>query len=107
MPPQLGLYNLSQSELKILREYLDAALKKGWIRASKSPSATPILFVLKKDGSHRLYVDYRGLNKITIKNRYPLPLISELLNRLGHAKIFSKLDLRDAYYCLRIKEGDE
>jgi hypothetical protein len=54
-----------------------------------------------------LYVDYRGLNKITIKNRYPLPLISELLDRLGHAKIFSKLDLRDAYYRLCIKEGDK
>jgi hypothetical protein len=90
-----------------LREYLDAALKKGWIRASKSPSAVPILFVLKKDGSDRLCVDYRGLNKVTIKNRYPLPLISELLDRLGHAKVFSKLDLYDAYYRLRIKEGDE
>jgi hypothetical protein len=61
----------------------------------------------KKDGAYRLYVDYRGLNKIIIKNRYPLPLISELLNRLSYAKIFSKLDLRDAYYRLRIKEGDE
>jgi hypothetical protein len=90
-----------------LREYLDAALKKGWIRASKSPSAAPILFVLKKDGGDRLCVDYRSLNKVTIKNRYPLPLISELLNRLGHAKVFSKLDLRDAYHRLRIKEGDE
>jgi hypothetical protein len=90
-----------------LREYLDAALKKGWIRASKSLSAAPILFVPKKDGGDRLCVDYRGLNKVTIKNRYPLPLISELLDRLGHAKVFSKLDLRDAYYRLRIKEGDE
>jgi hypothetical protein len=107
MPPQLGLYNLSQSELKILREYLDTALKKGWIRASKSLSTALILFVPKKDGSHRLCVDYRGLNKITIKNRYPLLLISELLDRLGHAKIFSKLDLRDVYHRLRIKEGDE
>jgi hypothetical protein len=107
MPPQLGLYNLSQRELQVLREYLDAALKKGWIRASKSPSAAPILFVLKKDGGDRLCVDYRGLNKVTIKNRYPLPLISELLDRLGHAKVFTKLDLRDAYHRLRIKEGDE
>ena len=90
-----------------MREYLDTALKKGWIRVSKSPSAIPILFVLKKDGGNRLYVDYRGLNKVTIKNRYPLPLISELLDRLGYAKVFSKLDLRDAYYRLRIKEGDE
>jgi hypothetical protein len=107
MPPQLGLYNLSQRELQVLREYLDAALKKGWIRASRSPSAAPILFVPKKDGGDRLCVDYRGLNKVTIKNRYPLPLISELLDRLGHAKVFTKLDLRDAYHRLRIKEGDE
>jgi hypothetical protein len=107
MPPQLGLYNLLQRELQVLREYLDAALKKGWIYASKSLSAAPILFVPKKDGGDRLCVDYRGLDKVTIKNRYPLPLISELLNRLGHAKVFSKLDLRDAYHRLRIKEGDE
>jgi hypothetical protein len=86
---------------------LDAALKKGWICISRSPSAAPILFVPKKDGGDRLCVDYRGLNKVTIKNRYLLPLISELLNRLGYAKVFTKLDLRDAYYRLRIKEGDE
>jgi hypothetical protein len=107
MPPQLGLYNLSQRELQVLREYLDAALEKGWIRVSKSLSVAPILFVLKKDGGDRLYVNYRGLNKVTIKNRYPLPLISELLDRLGHVKVFTKLNLRDAYYRLRIKEGDE
>jgi hypothetical protein len=107
MPPQLGLYNLSQRELQVLREYLDAALKKGWIYASKSLSAAPILFVPKKDGGDRLCVDYRGFDKVTIKNRYPLPLISELLNRLGHAKVLSKLDLRDAYHRLRIKEWDE
>jgi hypothetical protein len=90
-----------------LREYLDTAFKKGWIRVSKSPSATPILFVLKKDRGNRLCVDYRSLNKVTIKNRYPLPLISELLNRLGYAKVFSKLDLCDVYHRLYIKEGDE
>jgi hypothetical protein len=90
-----------------LREYLDTTLKKGWIRVSKSPSTTLILFILKKDRGDRLCVNYRGLNKVTIKNRYPLTLISELLNRLGYAKVFSKLDLRDAYHRLRIKEGDE
>jgi hypothetical protein len=90
-----------------LREYLDTALKKGWIHASKSPSATLILFVPKKDGGNRLCVDYHSLNKVTIKNRCPLPLISELLDRLGHAKVFSKLDLCDTYHRLRIKEGDE
>jgi hypothetical protein len=70
-------------------------------------SAALILFIPKKDGGDRLCVDYRGLNKVTIKNRYLLPLISELLNRLGHIKVFTKLNLRDAYYRLRIKEGDE
>jgi hypothetical protein len=90
-----------------LREYLDTALKKGWIRVSKSLSAVPILFVPKKDEGDRLCVDYRSLNRVAIKNRYPLPLISELLDRLGHAKVFTKLDLRDAYHRLRIKEGDE
>jgi hypothetical protein len=90
-----------------LREYLDAALKKEWIRVSKLPSVALILFVLKKDGGDRLCVDYRSLNRVTIKNRYPLPLISELLNRLGYAKVFTKLNLRDAYHRLRIKEGDK
>jgi hypothetical protein len=90
-----------------LQEYLDAALKKGWICVSKLLSVAPILFIPKKDGGDRLCVNYRGLNKVTIKNRYLLPLISELLNRLGHVKVFSKLNLRNAYYRLRIKEGDE
>lgn len=61
----------------------------------------------KPNSSIRLYIDYRGLNKVTVKNRYPLPLISELIDRLSKAKIFTKLDLRDAYYRLRIREGDE
>lgn len=61
----------------------------------------------KPNSSIRLCIDYRGLNKVTVKNRYPLPLISELIDRLSKAKIFTKLDLRDAYYRLRIREGDE
>jgi hypothetical protein len=107
MLPQLGLYNLSQRELQVLREYLDTALKKGWIYASRSLSVALILFVPKKDGGNRLCVDYHSLNKVTIKNRYLLPLISKLLDRLGHIKVFTKLDLRDAYHRLRIKEEDE
>jgi hypothetical protein len=70
-------------------------------------SAVLILFVPKKDSGDRLYVNYRSLNKVTIKNRCPLPLISELLNRLGYVKVFTKLNLRNAYYRLRIKEGDK
>ena len=106
-PPYGPLYNLSNTELAALREYLDAALAKGWIRHSTSPAGAPILFVPKKDGGLRLCVDYRGLNKVTIKNRHPLPLISETLDRLYGAKCFTKLDLKDAYHRLRIKKGDE
>ena len=106
-PPYGPIYNLSEPELKALRENLDENLAKGFIRHSQSPAAAPILFVKKKDGSLRLCVDYRGLNKITKKNRYPLPLIPSLLDRLRSAKIYSKIDLRGAYNLVRIKEGDE
>jgi hypothetical protein len=82
-------------------------MEKGWIWPSKSPAGVPILFILKLDKTIRLYVDYCGLNKVTIKNRYLLLLVSEMLDRLSRAKIFTKLDLQDAYYRLRIKEGDE
>ena len=76
------IYNLSEVELKALREYIEEHLRKGFIRPSTSPFGSPILFVKKADGSLRLVVDYRALNRLTIKNRYPLPLISELLDRL-------------------------
>ena len=106
-PPFGPLYNLSADELKVLREYIDENLAKGFIRPSTSPAGAPILFVKKKDGSLRLCVDYRGLNKITKKNRYPLPLISEALDRVSGAKIYSKLDIRAAYNQIRIRDGDE
>src|ERR1700735_3026279 len=76
------IYNLNETQLQALREYLDENLKKGYIRPSQSPAGYPILFVPKKNGKLRLCVDYRQLNDITIKNRYPLPLISELRDRL-------------------------
>lgn len=107
MLPHQPLYSLSKAELALLREYLDEYLARGWIRHSKSPAGAPILFAKKKDGSMRLCVDYRGLNKITIKNRHPLPLITESLDRLAQAKIYTKLDVREAYHRVRIKEGDE
>jgi len=106
-PPFKPLYNLSATELQVLRKYLTEYLSRGWIRRSKSPAGAPILFAKKKDGSLRLCVDYRGLNKITIKNRCPLPLITESLERLSQAKIYTKLDIREAYHRIRIKEGDE
>ena len=101
------IYNLSQDELATLKEYIDENLAKGFIRHSKSLASASIIFVKKKDGSLRMCVDYRGLNKITIKNRYPLPLIFGLLNQLGQAKIYTKIDLRGAYKLVRVKEGDE
>jgi len=106
-PPFGPIYNLSQTELVELRKYIDENLAKNFICHSKSPAGAPILFVKKKDGSLRMCVDYRGLNKVTKKNRYPLPLISGLLEQLGRARIFTKIDLRGAYNLVRIKEGDE
>jgi hypothetical protein len=101
------IYHLSELELRVLRDYLASSEAKGWIKKSKSPAGAPILFIPKPDGSLRLCVDYRALNKITIKNRYPLPLISEIIDRLAGAKIYTKLDLRDAYHSIRIRSGDE
>jgi hypothetical protein len=106
-PPHYPMYNLSVSELETLRKYIDEYLSRGWIRRSRSPAGAPMLFAKKKDGTLRLCVDYRGLNKITIKNRGSLPLITESLDRLKQAKIFTKLDLKEAYHRVRIAEGDE
>ena len=106
-PPFGPLYNLSETELKVLKEYINTNLQNGFISPSTSSTGAPILFTKKKDGSLRLCVDYQGLNNITIKDRYPIPLVSEILDRLVHSKIFTKLDLRGAYNLLRIQEGDE
>ena len=94
-------------ELETLKTYIETYLKTGFIWPSKSPAGAPILFDKKLDGSLRLCVDYRGLNNLTIKNRYPLPLIGEALDRLGRAKRFTQLDLTSAYHRMRIREGDE
>jgi hypothetical protein len=96
-----------QTKLATLHEYIDENLSKNFIRHSKSHVGAPILFVKKKDGSLHMYVDYRELNKVTKKNRYPLPLILELLEQLGSAKIFIKIELRGAYNLVQVKEGDE
>lgn len=106
-PPFGPIYSLSPPELEALKTYIDENLAKGFIRPSSSPAGAPILFVKKKDGSLRLCVDYRGLNRVTIRNRYPLPLIPQLLDQLSQARIFTKIDLRGAYNLVRIKSGDE
>lgn len=101
------LYNLSKIELDTLYEYIQENLAKGFIERSESPAGAPVFFVKKKDGTLRPVVDYRNLNKITIPNRCPLPLISETLDRLHTGTIFTKLDMRGAYNLLRIAKGDE
>ena len=101
------LYNLNESQLQTLREYLDDNLRKGYIRVSKSEAGHPVMFVPKKNGKLRLVVDYRALNNITVKDRTPLPLISELRDRLQGKRWFTALDLKGAYNLLRIKPGDE
>jgi len=82
-------------------------LKQGKISPSKSPAGTPILFVPKPDGRLRLVVDYRGLNKVTVHNKYPIPLMTELRDQVRDAQIFTKLDLKDGFHLKRIRKGDE
>ena len=101
------LYGMSRNELQVLRKYLDEHLDKGFIRASSSPVAAPVIFVKKPGGGLRFCVDYRALNAVTVKNRYPIPLIQETLNRLSKARIYTKLDIIHAFNRLRIAEGDE
>jgi len=106
-PPYGPLYNLSERELEVLRDYLKDALEKGWIQRSTSPAGAPILFVPKKDGTLRLCVDYRALNDVTIEDRCQIPLIGETLDRLRGASWYTSLDLKDAYHWIRVNAGDE
>jgi len=105
--PRGKIYSLSVTEEKAMEEYIDEALKQGYIRPSTSPAASSFFFVAKKDGGLRPCIDYRALNQITIKFRYPLPLVPAALEHLRGATVFTKLDLRSAYSLIRIREGDE
>ncbi|KAI0993735.1 hypothetical protein K3495_g14450, partial [Podosphaera aphanis] len=106
-PPFGPMYGMSREELVVLKNYIQENLEKGFIRASTSPAGAPVLFVKKADGTLRLCVDYRGLNELTIKNRYPLPLVRETLDRLSKAKFYTKLDLRQGYNQIRMAKGEE
>ncbi|GKB60890.1 putative reverse transcriptase domain-containing protein [Tanacetum coccineum] len=99
-------YRLTPSEMKELSVQLQELLEKGFIRPSSSPWGAPVLFVKKKDGSFRMCIDYRELNKLTVKNRYPLPRIDDLFDQLQGSSVYSKMDLRSGYHQLRIKEED-
>ena len=106
-PTYSKIYPLAPAERDALSEFVEDNLRKGYIRPSKSPAAAPVFFVKKKDGTLRMVVDYRKLNEITVKNRYPLPLTMELVDALQKARVFTTLDLRWGYHNVRIKEGDE
>ena len=92
-PPLCRMYSISQTEVQVLCEFLDENLHISFIHPSKSAHGVPILFVKKKDGSFRLCIDFRSLNRIMKKDRYPLPLISDLLDTHGRAHIYTKIDL--------------
>jgi len=98
---------MSAKELQMLREYLNIYLKNSFIRFSRLSAALPVLFVFKANGGLRLCVDYKGLNIITIKNRYPLLLIKKIFDRVTGAKVFTKFDIKIIYYRVRIRESDK
>ncbi|GKD12383.1 hypothetical protein Tco_1196790 [Tanacetum coccineum] len=99
-------YRLASSEMKELLKQLQELSYKGFIRPSSSPWGAPVLFVKKKDGSFRMCIDYHELNKLTVKNRYPLPWIDDLFDQLQGSNIYSKIDLRSGYHQLIVREQD-
>jgi len=106
-PKSSKVYPLSPLEQEELDTFLEENLRTGRIQPSKSPIAAPVFFIKKKDGSLQLVQDYRALNAVTVKNRYPLPLISELVSQLHRAKYFTKLDVCWGFNNICIKPGDE
>ena len=107
MPRKGKVYPLLREEREEVRELVKEQLRKGYIWPSKSSQMVPVFFVGKKDGKKRMIQNYRYLNEWTIKNNYPLPLISDVLENIGMKKLFMKMDLRWGYNNVRIKEGDE
>ncbi|XP_018855499.2 uncharacterized protein K02A2.6-like, partial [Juglans regia] len=105
-PVHKAPYRMAPAELKELKTQLQELVDKGFIQPSTSPWGAPVLFVKKKDGTLRMCIDYRELNKVTIKNKYPLPRIDDLFDQLQGAAVFSKIDLRSGYYQLRIRDKD-
>jgi hypothetical protein len=105
-PPYQRPYRLGLAQEEEARKQIKEMLEKGWIEPSNSPFGAPLLFVPKPDGSLRMVIDYRALNKLTVRDRYPLPRIDDMLDRLSGCTVFSALDLASGYYQLRINEDD-
>jgi hypothetical protein len=100
-------YRYAPHQKTEIEQQVKDMLRRGIIQESTSPFASPVILVRKKDGSWRFYVDYRGLNSITVKNKYPMPIVDELLDELAGAKWFTKIDLRAGYHQIRLKPEDE
>jgi Reverse transcriptase (RNA-dependent DNA polymerase)/RNase H-like domain found in reverse transcriptase/Ty3 transposon capsid-like protein/Integrase zinc binding domain len=107
LPAPARMYPMSDGDLVDLRTYITEMLSLGFIRPSASPVAAPAFYVPKADGSRRLCIDYRKFNASILPDRYPIPLVSDLVDRFRSARVFTKLDLRSAYHQLRIRDGDE
>ncbi|GBG83945.1 hypothetical protein CBR_g37817 [Chara braunii] len=107
VPPKGCVYRMGQGELEELRRQIDDMIDRGWIRPSESEFGAPVLFVLKKEGKLRMCIDYRGLNRITRKNTYPLPRIDDLLDAAGGCKVFSKIDLKSSYHQIEVDPSDQ
>jgi len=101
------IYPLSKNEREEVQNFIEDQLRKGYIRPSKSPQTSPVFFVGKKNRSKWMVMDYCNLNNQTVKNNYPLPLITELIDNMGSKKVFTKMDMRWGFNNVRIKEGDE
>nr|GFC35685.1 putative reverse transcriptase domain-containing protein [Tanacetum cinerariifolium] len=99
-------YRLAPLEMQELSDQLQELADRGFIRPSTSPWGAPVLFVKKKDGSLRMCIDYRELNKLTVKNRYPFPRIDDLFDQLQGSSIYSKIDVRSGYHQLRVRDED-
>jgi hypothetical protein len=99
-------YKMSVEELKEFKKQLTELQEAGYIRSNSSPYGAPVLFVQKKEGSHGMCVDYRTLNDVTVKNKYPLPHIEDLFNQMRGARVFSKVDLRSGYHQMKIRPSD-
>jgi len=100
------VYPLSRNEREEVQKFVDEHLKKGYIRPSKLQQMSPVFFVGKKDGGKCMVMDYHKLNRQTVKNNYPLPLITELVDNMGSKQVFTKMDLQWGYNNVRVKEGD-
>ena len=105
-PIPIPPYIMAPAELKELKAQLEELLNKGFIRPSTSPWGAPVLFIKKKDGSLRLCIEYKQLNRATIRNQYPLPHIDELFDQLQGSRVYSKIDLRSGYHQLKVREND-